>query len=68
VDGIERQYAGELTVVRVNVQDPAARPWLARFAFRVTPTFVLLDGQGQEIWRSVGSIDATQVAAVLQGP
>ncbi|MBM3122711.1 MAG: hypothetical protein FJZ97_11105 [Chloroflexi bacterium] len=68
MDGIERQYAGELTVVRVNVQDPAARPWLARFAFRVTPTFVLLDGQGQEIWRSVGSIDATQVAAVLQGP
>lgn len=67
MDGIERQYAGELNVVRVNVQNPAARPWLERFAFRVTPAFVLLDGQGQEVWRSVGSIDAAQVAAVLQG-
>jgi thioredoxin-related protein len=67
VDGIERQHMGELMVVRVNVQDPAARPWLERFAFRVTPTFVLLDGQGQEVWRSVGSIDAAQVAAVIRG-
>jgi len=67
VDGIERQYAGELNVVRVDVQDPRSRPWLERFAFRVTPTFVLLDGGGQEVWRSVGSIDAAQVAAAMQG-
>ncbi len=67
MDGIERQHAGELEVVRVDVQDPASRPWLERLAFRVTPTFVLLDGQGQEVWRSVGSIDAAQVAAVIQG-
>ena len=67
MDGIERQYAGELTVVRVDVQDPAARPWLERFAFRVTPTFVLLDGRGQEVWRSVGSIDAAQVTTALLG-
>jgi thioredoxin-related protein len=67
VDGIERQHMGELMLVRVNVQDPAARLWLERFAFRVTPTFVLLDGQGQEVWRSLGSIDAAQVAAAIQG-
>jgi len=67
VDGIERQHAGELMVVRVNVQDASSRPWLERFAFRVTPTFVLLDGQGEEVWRSVGSIDAAQIAAVIQG-
>lgn len=67
MDGIERQHTGELIVVRVNVQDTAARPWLERFAFRVTPTFVLLDGQGQEVWRSLGSIDAAQVAAAIQG-
>jgi hypothetical protein len=67
VDGIERQQAGALIVVRMEVQDAAARPWLERFAFRLTPTFVLLDGRGREVWRSVGSIDAARVAAALEG-
>jgi thioredoxin-related protein len=67
VDGIERQFAGELKVMRVDVQDPSAQPWLDRFAFRATPTFVLLDGQGRVVWHSVGSIEAAQVAAVLRG-
>lgn len=54
-------------MVRVDVQDAAAAPWLKRFAFRLTPTFILLDGRGREIWRSLGSIDADRLAAVLRG-
>lgn len=67
VDGIERQHAGKLIVVRINVQDTAAQPWLARYAFRLTPTFILLDGHGDEAWRSVGSINPDQVAEKLKG-
>ncbi len=68
VDGIERQHAGQLIVVRLNVQDPSALPWLSRFGFQATPTFVLLDGSGQETWRSVGSIDPERVAETLARP
>jgi thioredoxin-related protein len=67
VDGIERQHAGQLIVVRLNVQDPSARPWLSRFGFQATPTFVLLDASGNEVWRSVGSIDPERVAEALAG-
>ncbi|MCJ7676689.1 MAG: hypothetical protein MUO35_03070 [Anaerolineales bacterium] len=65
VDGIERQHAGQLIVVRLNVQDPSAQPWLSRFGFQATPTFVLLDASGNEVWRSVGAIDPGRVAEAL---
>jgi hypothetical protein len=68
VDGIERQHAGQLIIVRLNVQDPSALPWLSRFGFQVTPTFILLDASGQEWWRSVGSIDPERVADTLATP
>ena len=68
VDGLESQFAGRLTVVRLNVQDPSAGPWLSRFAFQATPTFIFLDGSGEELWRSIGSIDPQQVAQALAAP
>jgi hypothetical protein len=68
VDGIERQHAGQLIVVRLNVQEPSAQPWLSRFGFQATPTFVLLDGSGLEWWRSVGAIDPARVAEALATP
>lgn len=49
------------------MQDPSSQAWLKRFAYRATPTFVLFDGLGQEVWRSVGSIDPAQVTAAIQG-
>ncbi len=68
VDGIERQHAGERIVVRLDVQDPAALPWLSRFGFHATPTFLLLDASGAEVWRSVGSIEPERVTESLAKP
>jgi len=68
VDGIERQHAGQLIVVRLNVQDPSALPWLSRFGFQATPTFILFHASGLEIWRSMGSIDPERVAESLANP
>jgi thioredoxin-related protein len=57
VDGIEKQHADDLTVIRVNVQDEAMQPLMETYAFQFTPTFILFDPAGEEIFRTVGAID-----------
>jgi len=66
VDGIEEQNRGELSVIRLNVQSNSTRPLLAQYDFQFTPTFVLLDADGEEVLRSVGAIDPQQVQDVLE--
>ena len=67
VDGIERQHQGSLIGIRVNVQDPVGKEVGARYGFEYTPTFLLFDGQGRQIMRSVGAIDPAVVNR-LAGP
>ena len=66
VDGIEAQNRGELSVIRLNVQSNSAQPLKDLYDFRFTPTFVLFDGDGDEVLRSVGAIDPQQVQEVLE--
>ncbi len=56
VDGIEDEYRGRLTVIRINVQEADFRPLLEQYNFKFTPTFILFD-EGEEVFRSVGSIN-----------
>jgi thioredoxin-related protein len=65
VDGIESEHRGRLTVIRINVQEQEFQPLLARYNFQFTPTFILFDGEGRELLRSVGSIDAEEVRRIL---
>ena len=67
VDQVERQFADELEVLQVNVLDPAAEPLLSHFGFRFTPTFIFIDTQGLELWRSVGTLDPQQVEDSMEG-
>jgi thioredoxin-related protein len=53
-------------VVRLNVLDEAVQPLLKRYQFQYTPTFIFLDAQGEEIWRTVGVIDPEQVESTLE--
>jgi thioredoxin-related protein len=66
VDGIEDQSRGTLAVIRLNVQDRSVRPLLNTYGFQYTPTFILFDGEGKELLRSVGAIDPRQVQQVLE--
>lgn len=66
VDGIEQNHLGELSVVRLNVQSGGARPLLEAYGFQYTPTFILFDGEGEEVFRSVGAIDPQQVDQALE--
>jgi thiol-disulfide isomerase/thioredoxin len=54
VDALERATRGRMAVVRVDIEAPAARLVVSRYGLRATPTYVLVDGQGAEIWRQVG--------------
>lgn len=61
VNGLEREWAGTVQVVQVNIQNRSNEPLLERLDARFTPTFVLIDAAGEEAWRSVGSINADEV-------
>jgi thioredoxin-related protein len=67
VDGIEREDAGKLVVVRLDVQSQAGRELSAQMDFRYTPTFIFFNTQGQETWRSVGQLDPQRVRDSLAG-
>jgi thioredoxin-related protein len=68
VDGIEAETAGKLLVLRVNVQDSAGKELAREYAVLGTPTFIFLDAQGKELWRSVGMISTEKVAESLSAP
>jgi thiol-disulfide isomerase/thioredoxin len=65
VDRIEQMYTHRLIVIRLNVQDPASKTIMARYAFQYTPTFILFNAQGREILRRVGAIDADEIGPLL---
>ena len=68
VDGLERALQGRMAVVRVDIESPAAQMVVRRYGLRATPTYVLVDGQGNEVWRQVGgSPDRTVIEQRLAG-
>ncbi|MEW6568597.1 MAG: thioredoxin family protein [Chloroflexota bacterium] len=67
VDGIEREHSGRLSVIRLNVQEPVGLAIANRLGFRLTPTFIFFDSQGNEAWRTVAAIDPARVRQSLAG-
>lgn len=41
-------------MVRVDVETPAIQLVMARYGYRFTPTYILVDREGREVWRQVG--------------
>ena len=56
VDGLERELAGRVTVVRLNVADRAGAEAHARFGLKKVPAIILLDRNGAERYRSEGKL------------
>jgi hypothetical protein len=54
------EFPQQLKVISVDVQSPLGRELTRKYG-SFTPTFVFFDPQGQELWRTVGSLDAQQV-------
>jgi thiol-disulfide isomerase/thioredoxin len=68
VDRLEQEMSDRLLVVRLNVQDSAHSTVINEFQVRATPTFILLDPGGVEIWRSIGSIDPEVIDKMVDKP
>jgi hypothetical protein len=56
VDGLERDLAGRVTVVRLNVADRAGAEAQARFGTKKVPAIILVDSNGVERYRSEGKL------------
>jgi len=54
VDGLERDLAGRVPVVRVPIHGPAGRALGERYGVRRVPTYLVLDRKGQVLWRREG--------------
>lgn len=65
VDRLEKDFEGRLIVIRLNAQEPAGRILGERYGLRYTPTFVLLDAEGRQLWRTIGAVDPMQVQQSL---
>jgi thioredoxin-related protein len=66
VDGIEQEYKGRLTVIRLDMQSAAGSTLAPIYNFQYTPTFIFFDAQGKEVWRSVGQLDVNQLRGSLK--
>lgn len=54
-----------LRVVSVDVQSALGHELVREYG-SFTPTFVFYNGQGNELWRSVGTLDADKVRQALE--
>jgi len=65
VDGIEREWQGRLSVIRLDIQEASGRTLSRELGAMYTPTFILFDGQGREVFRSVGRLDPSELRQAL---
>ena len=66
MDGLEEEFAGQLIIIRVNVQDGIGRELASAYQFQYTPTFIFFDALGDELWRQIGGLDVERVRASLE--
>ena len=59
VDELEREWQ-EGQVLRLEFSEPAVQAFGSKVGFQVTPTFILYDGQGQEVQRWAGTVPALE--------
>ena len=62
MSGIERSLAGGPTqVLKLSVASGVGSELASRYVVRGVPTLIVLDGQGEQVLRQVGRIEATSV-------
>ena len=69
VDKLEQELnrsGKQIHIIRLNIQEPAGKELAPVYRFGYPPTFVFLDAQGRELWRTVGVFDPQQVRDSLR--
>jgi thioredoxin-related protein len=65
VDGIEREFKDRLLVIHIDILDPVGKEVGRHFDFKYTPTFILFNSEGEELWRTIGAIDPSKLRQSL---
>lgn len=65
LDALELEYRGQLTVVRLDIASATGQALSEQLGARLTPTYILFDAAGNELWRMMGGLDAAAIRAML---
>ena len=65
MSALTQQYQGKVKFIHINVDDPAAQPFLKQYNVRGTPTFVLFDRHARVAANVPGFPGEAQVAQAL---
>lgn len=55
VRSLESEVGDSVQVLKLNVSDSIALPLMHEFRATATPTFIVLNAEGQEVWRQTGT-------------
>jgi thiol-disulfide isomerase/thioredoxin len=65
VDQLERDVAGQATVLRLNIKDNVGLALASRWGVVGTPTFFVLDGAGNVIYARAGAPDIESLKSAI---
>lgn len=65
VNGIEQAYGKNLQVVHLDARNADNRAIAAQIGVQMTPTYVLFDAKGNEVWRAAGALNRTQFDTIV---
>jgi thioredoxin-like negative regulator of GroEL len=68
VDGLERDLAGQATVLRLDVMSQPGREAAAFYGVKGVPTLIVVDGQGTPVLTQVGLIRSEPVRQKIDQP
>ena len=57
MDGLEDEFRGDFSIIRVNIDTARGKKLAREHSFIGQPTFILFDGSGQEVRRLMGPQD-----------
>lgn len=60
VNGLKEEWAGDVLVLQLNIHQKENSSIIRQLDAQFTPTFVLFDRSGTEVWRQVGIINAEE--------
>lgn len=66
VDNLEVELGDTAQIIRINAQEKVGHDLAGHYGLGFTPTFILFDARGNELWREVGRLDSQRVRDSIQ--
>ena len=65
VHGLDQKYSSQIEFIYLDAVDSSTRELRSKLNYRSYPTFILLDGEGNEVKRWVGRVEQSDFIVVL---